>query len=280
MSWLSAAIGAVGGLFGQKASAKSAEANAELQAKLQRENWEYMQKNAHQFEAQDLTAAGLNPILSATNGQIASAPSVSGGDNGVGANVTNAFTAISKGILEEELKNKELDNDSKRIEIEQKDFDLKRDMADYQKKLYDAEARKYGVEADYMTGKNAREISLNDAQIKEIDARISNSTALTNAQISKLHSGIALDSASIDKLAAETKKVIEDTNLSYWQKQQLISSISDQSAALRRMTAQQQLEYLSTSYGEVSNKFGYSLKLINPLSGFGVSSSGNYGGRF
>ena len=68
--------------------------SAKKQAALQRQNWAYQQQNAHQFEVGDLKAAGLNPILSATNSQIAgmgSAPSVS--DNGVGAGVTNSITA-------------------------------------------------------------------------------------------------------------------------------------------------------------------------------------------
>lgn len=79
-----------GGLIGSAFGGNSAK----KQAALQRQNWAYQQQNAHQFEVGDLKAAGLNPILSATNSQIAgmgSAPSTS--DNGFGAGVTNSITA-------------------------------------------------------------------------------------------------------------------------------------------------------------------------------------------
>lgn len=79
-----------GGLIGSAFGGNSAK----KQAALQRQNWAYQQQNAHQFEVGDLKAAGLNPILSATNSQIAgmgSAPSMS--DNGAGAGVTNSITA-------------------------------------------------------------------------------------------------------------------------------------------------------------------------------------------
>lgn len=79
-----------GGLIGSAFGGNSAK----KQAALQRQNWAYQQQNAHQFEVSDLKAAGLNPILSATNSQIAgmgSAPSMS--DNGAGAGVTNSITA-------------------------------------------------------------------------------------------------------------------------------------------------------------------------------------------
>lgn len=79
-----------GGLIGSAFGGNSAK----KQAALQRQNWAYQQQNAHQFEVGDLKAAGLNPILSATNSQIAgmgSAPSMS--DNGAGSGVTNSITA-------------------------------------------------------------------------------------------------------------------------------------------------------------------------------------------
>jgi hypothetical protein len=92
--WSSIRGDVFGSLAGGVVSSVLGSNSAKKQAALQRQNWAYQQQNAHQFEVSDLKAAGLNPILSATNSQIAgmgSAPSIS--DNGVGAGVTNSITA-------------------------------------------------------------------------------------------------------------------------------------------------------------------------------------------
>lgn len=63
-----AAIGMVGGLIGNKSSAK--------QAQLSRDTSITAAQNAHQWEVADLKAAGLNPILSANSGaSLSSLPS-------------------------------------------------------------------------------------------------------------------------------------------------------------------------------------------------------------
>lgn len=70
-AWLAWAVPAaasfLGGMMGNRSSAKEAALNRDFQ--------EAMSRTAHQREVGDLEAAGLNPILSATGGQGASTPS-------------------------------------------------------------------------------------------------------------------------------------------------------------------------------------------------------------
>ena len=74
----SAIVGAVAGHW-----------SAKQNAKIQRDQWRYQQSNAHQLEVQDLKNAGLNPILSASNSQLASMPQVT--DNGLGSSITSSL---------------------------------------------------------------------------------------------------------------------------------------------------------------------------------------------
>lgn len=206
----SAVANIAGGLLGQAASAKSAQANAELQAKLQRENWEYSQKHAHTFEVEDLRNAGLNPIISATNGQIASMPNISISDNGTGSNITNALTSLGKNILDEQLKGAELDNDAKRIAIERDKYDLEKDMAEYRKKLLSSQTSYYDTQVDYLSGKNAREVAFNEAQVRQINSDIENAKVITAAQAENLRAGATLSYAEANRASADIARILAE----------------------------------------------------------------------
>lgn len=124
----SAVASIAGNLLGGAMQAHSASKQAELEARLQRENWEYAQKNAHQFEVEDLRAAGLNPILSANHSQLASMPAVSipagpSAYGNLGGNIASAMQAamhneIEKGQLE--VKKKELEIRNEELEIQKR----------------------------------------------------------------------------------------------------------------------------------------------------------------
>jgi hypothetical protein len=64
---LSGGLSIIGGLFGNSAKSKEAQKNRDFQ--------ERMARNAHQYEVEDLKAAGLNPALSAMGGNGAATPS-------------------------------------------------------------------------------------------------------------------------------------------------------------------------------------------------------------
>ena len=114
-----------GGLLGGALNSAYQRSKMKEQAAIMKDLWSFQQQNAHQFEVQDLRNAGLNPILSATNSQLASMPSVSTPTSapfsGLGNGLGNAITSGLK--LDLEKKRLELDKmraeaDIKKMEAE------------------------------------------------------------------------------------------------------------------------------------------------------------------
>ena len=111
--FLSAAIGAVGGLLGSGVSYKGQKEANKTNIQLAREQMDFqreMSNTAHQRQIKDLNKAGLNPILS-TGGQGASAPTgaratVQNPLQGAGSQILNAAAQVAQvNNLEETNKN-------------------------------------------------------------------------------------------------------------------------------------------------------------------------------
>lgn len=213
-------------------------ASAKQNAALSKELWKYQQSNAHQLEVQDLREAGLNPILSATNGQLAGMPSVSGSDYGVGDNITSALNTASVNRVQKENKLLDYEIDSKRLENEQAKFNFEKEKFDYEKELIAAQARNLNTQSDYYTGKNAREIALNDANIRKIDNDIKNANIITDAQAKHLAAGAHLQSEQARKVSYEISKIVFENYGISLENQQLESILTDP----RRVNERKQLE--------------------------------------
>lgn len=274
--------------------------SAKKQAALQRQNWAYQQQNAHQFEVGDLKAAGLNPILSATNSQIAgmgAAPSVS--DNGVGSGITNSITAaltrqanveIEKTKADIALKEAQTnaanartnaisagiygDDTSKATErFGAETANIKADTAlkNSSKSLVDSQKTFYDIQGREL-------VRLNDAQIASIFSHMQNENALTSAQISEIESKKAVNAAQVKALEAQAKDAIEHSNLEYWQKLDIIADINSYSRKLQNLTDKQRYEYLSQLPGNIQNQTGFGLTLMNPFTNFGMRAGSAYVG--
>ena len=285
-----------GGLIGSAFGGNSAK----KQAALQRQNWAYQQQNAHQFEVGDLKAAGLNPILSATNSQIAgmgSAPSMS--DNGAGAGVTNSITAALTRQANVEIEKTKADialkeaqtnatnartnaissgiygsDTSKAIErYGAETANIKADTAlkNSSKALQDAQKTYVDIQGREL-------VRLNDAQIASIFNHMENESALTSAQISEIETKKAVNYAQVKALEAQAKDAIEHSNLEYWQKQEIITDITSTSRMLQSLTDKQRFEYLSGKLGNVQNQTGFGLSLMNPFTNFGMKAGSAYVG--
>lgn len=285
-----------GGLIGSAFGGNSAK----KQAALQRQNWAYQQQNAHQFEVGDLKAAGLNPILSATNSQIAgmgSAPSMS--DNGAGAGVTNSITAALTRQANVEIEKTKADIALKEAQTNAANARTNAISAGIYGNDISKASERYGAEtanikADtalknsskalqdaqktYVDIQGRELVRLNDAQIASIFNHMENESALTSAQISEIETKKAVNYAQVKALEAQAKDAIEHSNLEYWQKQEIIADISSTSRMLQSLTDKQRFEYLSGKLGNVQNQTGFGLSLMNPFTNFGMKAGSAYVG--
>lgn len=274
--------------------------SAKKQAALQRQNWAYQQQNAHQFEVGDLKAAGLNPILSATNSQIAgmgSAPSMS--DNGVGTGITNSITAALTRQANVEIEKTKADialkeaqtnaanartnaisagiygNDtskaSERFGAETANIKADTALKNSSKSLVDSQKTFYDIQGREL-------VRLNDAQIASIFNHMDNESALTSAQISEIETKKAVNAAQVKALEAQAKDAIEHSNLEYWQKLDIIADINSYSRKLQNLSDKQRYQYLIEMPGNIQNQAGFGLSLMNPFTNFGFRAGSGYVG--
>lgn len=283
-------MGFLSGLFGTAVSTLAGHWSAKQNAKISRDQWAYQQSNAHQLEVQDLRNAGLNPILSASNSQMASMPQVS--DNGAASASANAISsalqasvAKSNAKLQAEIEGQRIDNERKRLDLDKERYSWQNKLDESQiglnasqvslnnssKSLMDAQSRFVDIQGREL-------VRLNDAQIASIFNHMGNESALTSAQISEIESKKRVNDAQIDALEAQAKDAIEHSNLTYWQKLDIITDINSSSRKLRNLTDEQRYQYLTGSLGNVQNQTGFGLTLMNPFSNFGMRAGSGYVG--
>lgn len=297
-------MGFLSGLIGTAVSTLAGHWSAKQNAKISRDQWAYQQSNAHQLEVQDLRNAGLNPILSASNSQIASMPQVSdNGASGASANIISSALQASSAkelklmdlkIEEQKLKNDainakanadnartnaisagirgdDLSKADERYAAETADIKADTALKNSSKALQDAQSRFVDIQGREL-------VRLNDAQIASIFNHMDNESALTSAQISEIESKKAVNNSQIKALEAQAKDAIEHSNLTYWQKLDIITDINSASRKLQNLTDEQRYQYLSQMPGNIQNQTGFGLTLMNPFTNFGMRAGSGYVG--
>lgn len=182
MSFLGSAAGAIGGAV---ISGIVGHHSAKQNAALSRENWQYQQSNAHQLEVQDLKKAGLNPILSATNSQMAGISPVSGSDYGAGQAFSSAIQAAYERKNKQELQANDLAIERMKLENDKLRIGIERDEADAQIAKWKSEGKLLDIQSDYTSSKQANEKLELNARLAQIYQDIDNSVQTTKALVAK-----------------------------------------------------------------------------------------------
>ena len=283
MSWLTSTLTSLGtSAFGSWLGNKSAKSNANYNAQLERENWKYMQSNAHQLEIDDLKNAGLNPILSATNSQLASMPAVSGqavSDNGLGVAFANAASAKELKSLDLENRKLELQVEalSKGIKLDKDgnivDSSLAEEGISSQNYLNKARAAESSSAAAYNDIKAVNDTRITDISVKKIQQDIDNSISETKALVEKYgaESQAARASAAYSWKQIETETariayIISQKENIDLDSAKLIKELQDPDSHIHSA-------YRGTWIGTVLGYIGEAIKDITPLR-FGLSFRG------
>lgn len=229
-------LGSLGiALVGSMLSSHSAKKQAQQNADLSRDNWTYQQSNAHQLEVQDLKNAGLNPILSATNSQMAGMSPVQGTDPGNFANNLNsAFQGELERQAKKEMQASDLEIEKLKLENEKIRTQIQRDEADAQISKWHSEGKLFDIQADYTSSKQLNERNESVAKVDQINQDIKNSIKLTDAQASQLYSGAALNNKLADKVIYDILKVVADTEYAEINTKELKRILTDPKREIER----------------------------------------------
>lgn len=273
MSWLSAAGS---GIIGTLASTLAGHWSAKQNAKISRDQWAYMQSNAHQLEVQDLKNAGLNPILSASNSQMASMPQVS--DNGAaGASANILSSALQANVAREnaklaaETEGQHIDNERKRLELDKERYSFQNRLDESQIGLNTSAKALNDANILYVNQQTSSLRDMTKAQIEQIKQDIQNSIERTEALVEKYgaesqqaRASAALAYKQIQTEAAKAALLLSQKTHEDWDSNRIIRELSDPDSNLHR-------DYRNTPLGTILGYIGEGIKDIIPFRfGLGV----------
>lgn len=267
MSWLSAAGS---GIIGTLTSTLAGHWSAKQNAKISRDQWAYMQSNAHQLEVQDLKNAGLNPILSASNSQMASMPQVS--DNGAaGASANILSSALQANVAREnaklaaETEGQHIDNERKRLELDKERYSFQNRLDESQIGLNTSAKALNDANVLYVNQQTSSLRDMTKAQIEQIKQDIQNSIEQTKALVEKYgaesqqaRASAALAYKQIQTEAAKAALLLSQKTHEDWDSNRIIRELSDPDSNLHR-------DYRNTPLGTILGYIGEGIKDIIPF---------------
>lgn len=225
-------MGFLSGLLGTAVSTLAGHWSAKQNAKIARDQWAYQQSNAHQLEVQDLRNAGLNPILSASNSQIASMPQVS--DNGAASASANMLSSALQAAVsrqnaktQAETEGQKIKNERDRIALEKEELGYKKERYSWQNKLDASQIGLNDISGKYISAKQLNETQLNQANIERIRNDIEIANKKLPYEIDNIVANTQNARATADYMLSMVKLNASKVKLTDKQREQIESDLND-----------------------------------------------------
>ena len=240
----------------------SYEKKAEIDYNYTKKLWDYQMQNKHQLEVGDLEAAGLNKILSATNGQAVSATPIGGSS---GNNQSDLGTTAMQLAVEQQ-----------RAEIEKTNAETRQIEADTSRDVADSQIAMNLVQQGYIKSMTETENVMRPLQAAKLTAEkqavlegIARDWQVASAQIDNLKSGEALNYKQAKQVAATISKIYAETEGVNLDNAALIRDLQDPKKMAQR-------DHDSSAFGYILNRAGAVMSSVREMIPIDTFNFGTY----
>lgn len=253
---------ALGSLVSGGINSAYAQQNAEHNMELQKELWKYMQSNKHQLEVQDLEAAGLNKILSATNGQAIGAPSVVGS-----ADTSNDVNSAVAAKRQYEIAKINAETEKNKAESDRINSQANADNAITNRLNAESEIEERKARIPVYEGQSAKLIAERDAvrqgilnDLRRLEQDIKESDSRIDFNNAKTYNVLELTPYQRNKLDMEAQELLSRMGLTE-------KEIALKKRELENIEPEKRREYLESWLGDHLHYLGYMGEDISKIIG-------------
>lgn len=247
----------------------SYEKKAEIDYNYTKKLWDYQMQNKHQLEVGDLEAAGLNKILSATNGQAVSATPIGGSSFNYQSDL--GTTALQLSVEQQKAEIAKTEAETNRLEAQ-----TAKDKAESDIKFNDSAIGLNNANKEYLSARTETENTLRPLQSAKLQSEnlavlegIERDWKLAQSIIENNKANAALSYKQAEQVAATVTKIIKETDGVMLDNEKLIRDLQDPKKMAQR-------DHDSSAIGYILNRAGAFMSGVREMIPIDTFNFGTY----